>query len=981
MNVLVLAANDSDNLMIENILRELKRRGHCLRIFARLMDKKSTRMFDGIADRIRPTSELASADIRWCDCIFTCLRAALQIDDKYFSKKYFFVYNNYIDNTWFTPGADFMFACGMSRHMSHWEDCASMPIGNPKNDTPQLGTTPEDKNRILFIDSGHYPFSHTGKVQVAEMLLSICRKFPDHTLVIKPRFLPDDNVLTSNHSNYDHIYALIEERCGGSIPQNLVMPNEHLDMQKEIDKSSCVIMLCTSAYVDVAMRGKKMLIVEGLDNEDKFELRNGIEYKNIYDLRRKSGCVVNYKDVLHHLPEGLPCKAEHLENVAPYPDGASKRAVDVMEHIHEHFLKKGLFPKIRQYRYESYATEMVADKSLNWNTMLHLRLKNIGIEKLNFFNRIVADVDISSYTNFICTQHTAYPTTKAGLSDFLAKLTELQHGIVLENAQKLMDDALNQAVLLKALYQTKRYCELCAINEADILCKGPWHYYMGMLNFMDGADMQQAAYHMVQFLKEAFSRSFRKYECEMWYGIRDAVFRIIRCYRKDASFLSAADMLHIFIQLCERNLVMQLAYQERVNLFSVMRSMQETALASCDGELCAKAFSCYMRSHRLADDNARAELNALRKKRMVKIAERMSFAAQQLRRLLGKIRRDGIADAAKAVARRLKSKLHGLCVGDLRKNAYCITKILVGYTEYKKLIKEFGADAYLYLTAGGTGDVYISNQFYNGYIKNLNQEANAVMVLPGKSVFQTTQLFKINRTKELKREEWESILHLLRFMGNEAIHTDMLYYHIFTVYTGYVTWLESYKGWNLYRLIKAIHFDNVLPEQQESPSFDYDSDETETLFCRNNMIPNRTVILSPYARWTKPIDGLFWKRLTVTLKEHGYTVCTNSIGESEPAIEGTVSVNYSYRVSVPVIEKAGFFIGLRSGFCDIVESATAKKVALYPHNCHKRGIANGTTMGSFSLNEMFGRNNWLELETTPATFSQVISNIIAYFDS
>ena len=79
MNVLVMANNDSDNLMIANVLLELQNRGHSLRIFSHHVDEKSIRMFRELNVSICHMRELTDEDIEWADSIFSALRAHINL--------------------------------------------------------------------------------------------------------------------------------------------------------------------------------------------------------------------------------------------------------------------------------------------------------------------------------------------------------------------------------------------------------------------------------------------------------------------------------------------------------------------------------------------------------------------------------------------------------------------------------------------------------------------------------------------------------------------------------------------------------------------------------------------------------------------------------------------------------------------------------------------------------------------------------------
>ena len=303
--------------------------------------------------------------------------------------------------------------------------------------------------------------------------------------------------------------------------------------------------------------------------------------------------------------------------------------------------------------------------------------------------------------------------------------------------------------------------------------------------------------------------------------------------------------------------------------------------------------------------------------------------------------------------------------------------MVAGYKEYAKVLKKHNGLAKLYLTAGGTGDVFISNAYYATMLNQNNAQETSILVAPGEACYQTTKIFDIKYAYKIEREQWLKILFLMRFIGEEHLNAELLYYHIFSVYTGCLTNLEGYGKWNLHSLIKEVHFPAI--KMPSLPFFDYSDDRVNKIFDDNQLKYGKTVVLAPYAKWPPKIIGGFWEKIALELKKLGYTVCTNSVGELEPPIEGTVAVAFPYDISVPFIEKAGYIIGLRSGFLDIIESAKAKKVALYPFNCPKRGVVNGSAMSSFSLNTMFNRNDWLEVETNLVNLEDVIMEIIDYF--
>lgn len=987
MNILVIAANDSNNIMISNVLSELQYRGHELKIFSHFTDEKSVRMFRELGVPVHHVKDLTNASIDWADSIISALRAHINLKalgEKVFCSKYIYIYNNYIDSHWATAGGDFMFTCGTTRQPLHPEDCPSMPIGCPKNDHISSAPSTDDSKTILFIDSGHYPFSHKGKIQVADMLLDICKAYPEYELMVKPRFLPkDENML---HSNRDHLYSCIEDRCEGDLPSNLVLLQEHRDMQELLDQCCCAVMLCSSAYVDAALRGKNILIVKGIDNEDKYELRNEIEYKNIYQLREESGCVVDYRDVVRHLPRGIKCSEEHLNKLVAYRENASQRMADVMEFIYDNFLSKGRFPAIQDYNYETYRYEMKADLSLTWDVIKHKRMKNMGNDLTNIFNRVTVHIDYTSFYKTLENTYMNYPASAEGAFEFLMQLQQIQVRLWIENADLLMEDPMNQAELFRVLYNVKEYRKLLEIPEGQILCTGPYHFYLGMIYYRE-KDWLQSVSNFIIYLKEAQKRAFAKYICEEPWGMRDAYIRIAKMYNgKNISPEDFTDLLEILYSKCVDK---EVPYNELKKLHMAIPKVCAALYEKGEYKRATECFLLYMRqSPRFNEDKRRVkrlqnEINAIHSSWTYRIGRICTWFPRKVRGGIRCFFENGWEYTYKHVIEKLKapikhSPLYRLW-HEFKGNIY------PGYRQYARLINEFGEDTYIQVGAGGTGDVYISGLYYNKYIALKGREETAVYVLPGESCTQIAKLCNIKRTKSIEKEDWNNLLKLLRFMGEPSVRLDLLYYHIFTIYTGCLTWLEGFHGWNLYSLMYAVHFQELDYDSIELPKFDNNSTELNQLFAENNLIPGQTVVLSPYAKWPPKITSLFWNKLIKELKKHGFSVCTNSTGDSEPALIGTVPVNYSYNLSVPFLEAAGYIVGLRSGFLDIIESAQCKKVALYPSDCKKRGLTgNGGgegAMGSFSLNAMFNRNDFLELETTPENLDEIVESILNYFVS
>ena len=164
-----------------------------------------------------------------------------------------------------------------------------------------------------------------------------------------------------------------------------------------------------------------------------------------------------------------------------------------------------------------------------------------------------------------------------------------------------------------------------------------------------------------------------------------------------------------------------------------------------------------------------------------------------------------------------------------------------------------------------------------------------------------------------------------------------------------------------------------IVKDREFPKFNYTSKKINDLFIKYRLEPNNTVILSPYVNTLPAIPWWVWIELAKKLKMAGYMVCTNCGSPNEKEIEGTVALRFSYDISVPVIEKCGFFIGIRSGFCDVISTAKCKKIIIYQPYIF---WGEGTNLDYFSLNKNKFCNDAIEIEYEGVEFLKLIDQIV-----
>ena len=97
----------------------------------------------------------------------------------------------------------------------------------------------------------------------------------------------------------------------------------------------------------------------------------------------------------------------------------------------------------------------------------------------------------------------------------------------------------------------------------------------------------------------------------------------------------------------------------------------------------------------------------------------------------------------------------------------------------------------------------------------------------------------------------------------------------------------------------------------------------------NSIREGKAVVLSPYAKSVTTLPDNIWKDIVAGYAARGYQLFTNVSGDEEP-LTGTIALRADLCEMKSILERAGTFIGIRSGLCDVVRTASCRKIALYP---------------------------------------------------
>lgn len=302
----------------------------------------------------------------------------------------------------------------------------------------------------------------------------------------------------------------------------------------------------------------------------------------------------------------------------------------------------------------------------------------------------------------------------------------------------------------------------------------------------------------------------------------------------------------------------------------------------------------------------------------------------------------------------------------------------------------------------GTGDIYLIGLYLRAYCKKHGvQLEDCLITVVGKAASRVFALFSIQNLQVLSQTESDQLLSYLRVMGLKRMKT-------FVCNDGHLQYMtkrfRGVKGINFHQMFRTAVFgmDGELKEiDAEKASNCEKRKEHEQVQDHERMDQARemcsvwadgkvksqmermtavlhgrmtfqalrgkypslqkgiSVLLSPYANTVTDVSATFWEHIAQECKKRGYQVFTNSIGESEPVIAGTEGIFIPFSEIIDFVEAAGCFIGVRSGLCDIISSAKAKKIILYPEGKLFRACS---TYDYFSLNQMGLCEDAVELE-------------------
>ncbi len=235
------------------------------------------------------------------------------------------------------------------------------------------------------------------------------------------------------------------------------------------------------------------------------------------------------------------------------------------------------------------------------------------------------------------------------------------------------------------------------------------------------------------------------------------------------------------------------------------------------------------------------------------------------------------------------------------------------------LLKEKYPDSfYIFCPFNALGDIYFCMSYLPAYL-NMRKKHNPVVCVPSNSCASVVRLFDNATAEVMDQNTLDATIQAVIYTqdGNCFIaHQDR----------PYVINLHKALKTNLIPL-ETIYCCGIFGLPKETPSIE--PVHWEAWPELDIIQKNRAVILSPYAKSVPPLAQHIWNDIILEYVDKGYQVFTNVVGVEEP-LPGTMPLNALISEMKSVLEKAGTFIGIRSGLCDVLKTANCHKIALYP---------------------------------------------------
>ena len=266
--------------------------------------------------------------------------------------------------------------------------------------------------------------------------------------------------------------------------------------------------------------------------------------------------------------------------------------------------------------------------------------------------------------------------------------------------------------------------------------------------------------------------------------------------------------------------------------------------------------------------------------------------------------------------------------------------ILIGKKTLAKIRKQYPKEHLVICPLNAIGDVYVTLTYLPEYLKK-NNFLTYVVIVNGRGCYQVAEMFQSTAIM-LNDMQMDELVQAIIF-NHES---NCILAHHDRIYTdNTINWLDKHKL-TFEDFYKYAIFGLPKTAEQHYPS---------GLVPFENIYgfpEGKTVIISPYAKSVVGIPLTYWQEIILQYQANGYTVATSVVGNEQP-LPNTIMLSIPLNQVVSAVEFAGFFIGIRSGLCDVIGNAKCDKTVIFPDRYYS------TTQ--WKLIEFWGMPKWKQI--------------------
>lgn len=291
-------------------------------------------------------------------------------------------------------------------------------------------------------------------------------------------------------------------------------------------------------------------------------------------------------------------------------------------------------------------------------------------------------------------------------------------------------------------------------------------------------------------------------------------------------------------------------------------------------------------------------------------------------------------------------------------------KLNRGYKIYKSVSIDNIEHTYIF-PYNSLGDIYIISLFFWAHNRKFINPFQ--LVVTGGGCLRVAKMMGIEKCVSINARDMRHLSQFAIAFQRELPNLEILHFEY--PHTSLSSGLS-----NLYRLNFVDCYEEFIFSQKISKMnlrFNLSSTLNEDEINELGIIKGMSIIISPYAKSIQQLPEYFWIELSNRLTKLGFNVYTNCNGNYELPIRGTKRISFTLEKAVSILDYAGLFIGLRSGFCDIISSSKCEKVVIYSRTQHQY-ISN---LEHYSLKKVPGARNFKEVifSQSPDFISYVLS--------